>query len=77
VIKRSVQVGFDKGEQDAAEALSAELRQQYPHVKEDLSVHPSTLKSLLKELLTRGEAVPLDTFGVYEYRKAVVKKKGA
>lgn len=74
VIKRSVQVAFDKEQQDMAAALSEELRREYPNVKEDMSVHPSTLKSLLRELLARGEAVPLDMFGVYEYRKAVVKK---
>jgi hypothetical protein len=75
IIKTQVLLAFGKGQHDDAAALAKELQQKYPDNPAELDegVHPSTLKAFVKERMTKGEPVPTDLFGVFFYKKAVVK----
>lgn len=42
-------------------------------VKEDSTVHASTLKSFMKGMLERGENIPLELFGVHSQRSSKIK----
>lgn len=74
VIKREVVVSFAKGMENEATAVVQELTTAHPTlpVSSERSVHPSTLKSLIKTLLEEGEAVPEEIFKQRMLRKAVV-----
>lgn len=75
IIKTQVLIAFGKGQHDSAAALTKELQQKYPDnpASLDEGVHPSTLKAFVKERMEKGEPVPVDLFGVFFYKKAVVK----
>lgn len=73
VIKNFVSVGFGKGEDDvAAKAIRAlyDMGLQ-PEIK--VSVHPSTLKALIKEQMGKGVVVPLELFGAYAVTRAKIE----
>jgi hypothetical protein len=74
IIKRTVAVMFDRGEDVAMEALCAELRSKGLPVKPSAAVHHSTLAALVKELLESGEDVPFDTLGVFVQRVTKIEK---
>lgn len=69
LIKTEVVVTFGRGEHDAAVACAKQVGGTTVE-----RVHPSTLKSFVKEQLAAGKAVPFETFGVYPYTKARLKK---
>jgi hypothetical protein len=78
LIKTNVSVAFGKDESEAARALMLELAERHlsPEMKE--AVHPSTLKSFVKETLAKAaepDAVklPMEAFGVRPFTKAKVK----
>jgi len=73
IIKTCVSVSFGKGDHDKAEAARAALSESYEGVTLDESVHPSTLKSFVKERLEHADKIPLDLFGVFQFKKAIVK----
>lgn len=72
IIKTAVTLSFGKGEQANVTAAMAALRGLGfdPAVGEN--VHPATLKSFVKEQLEAGANIPLDVFGVYEYKVAKI-----
>lgn len=72
LIKTEVVVTFGRGEHDAAEGFAEEVAAQgkQPEVVE--RVHPSTLKSFVKEQMAAGNAVPFDLFGVHPYNKVKI-----
>ena len=74
LIKTFVAVQFNKGEHDAAVETAVFLRNQLEgrDVVVDETVHAGTLKAFVKERLTKGEAIPMDLFGVFPYNKAVL-----
>ena len=37
-------------------------------------VHPQTLKAFVKEQLQKGQAVPMDLFGVFTGHRATIKR---
>ncbi len=75
VIKREVAVQFGRGEEAQSAALLEYLGAQgWRTFKVLESVHPATLKSLVKEQLAQAVDIPLDLFGVFEYDKAIIKK---
>ena len=67
LIKTEVIVGFGRGEHDAAvqcaQAVGGSLIER---------VHPSTLKSFVKEQMAAGKPVPFDLFGVHPYSKVKI-----
>lgn len=74
IIKTGVSVAFGKGDHDGAVALADELTEKYGSVEVKEEVHPSTLKSFVKERLAAGDAIPFDIFGIFPYSKAVIKE---
>lgn len=68
LIRCEVSVKFDRDEREAAWRLAEQIGGS---VEE--KVHPSTLKSFVKEQMEAGRAVPSDLFGVFPYSKAVIK----
>lgn len=73
VIKTSIILSFGKDERDAALKVAQSLRDagHEPELKE--GVHPQTLKSLMKEQLAAGVAVPFEPFSLRPFSKAKVK----
>ena len=70
LIKTEVVAKFGKGEREAAvacaEAIGGEMTER---------VHPSTLKSFIKEQMAAGNPVPFDLFGVHPYSKVKITAK--
>lgn len=75
LIKTEVVVTFGRGEHDAAEEFASECVEhgKEPAVVE--RVHPSTLKSFIKEQMAAGAKVPFDLFGVHPYNKVKISLK--
>jgi hypothetical protein len=73
IIKTQVSVSFGKGDHEKAEAACAALSAKYEGVTLDEGVHPQTLKAFVKERLAAADPLPMDLFGVFVYKKAVVK----
>lgn len=78
IIKTEVRSPFAKGELDKAKELVVELSQKGISASLDRDVHYQTMKAFIKERLSEGVDLPLETFGVTQFDKATVKlpKKG-
>lgn len=79
LIKRTLEIAFAMGEDEAAAELQEELRERELSVGARKKVESSSLRALLRRLLSdKGQPVPMDIFGASEYDKAEVKspKKG-
>ena len=74
LIKREIVVGFRREEQEAATELLGQLA-DYENVKEAQRVESSTLKKFVRDALARGEEVPRDLFGVFEFKEVKLKRK--
>lgn len=70
LIKTEVSVAFGRGEHAAAEACAASIGGT---LKE--AVHPSTLKSFVKEQMTAGRPVPFDLFSVHPFNRAKLTRR--
>ncbi len=72
LIKTEVVVTFGRGEHDEAEDFAKNVAEQgkQPNLVE--RVHPSTLKSFVKEQMAAGNPVPFDLFGVHPYNKVKI-----
>ena len=70
LIKTEVVVKFGRDEHDAAvecaNSVGGEMVER---------VHPSTLKSFVKEQMAAGRPVPFDLFGVFPYNKVKISLK--
>lgn len=73
IIKTKVATDFGKGEIEKAKEVMALLEQAGFHGSMDRSIHPATLKSFVKERLENGDAIPIDTFGIFEFKMAKIK----
>jgi hypothetical protein len=72
IIKTKVLSEFGKGEMDdAKKALKAIEDAGFSGIL-DRSVHPMTLKSFVKEQLEEGINIPLDVFGVFQFKEAKI-----
>ena len=67
LIKTEVVVKFGKDEHEAAVACAQQVGGEMVE-----RVHPSTLKSFIKEQMAAGHAVPFDLFGVHPYSKVKI-----
>lgn len=72
LIKTEVIVQFGRGEHDAAEGFAKEVALQGKQPALVERVHPSTLKSFIKEQMAAGKAIPFDLFGVHPYNKVKI-----
>lgn len=74
LIKRQISISFGMGENEAADELSSELESKSLGFSDKATVHPSTLKSLIKERLEAGQDVPFDLFNVVSGMKTKIKR---
>ena len=74
IVKRKVQVDFDREESEEAMALLADLQGKFPAVFVDETVHPSTLRSFVKGLVEDGEDFPRELFGTFIRKEAKISK---
>jgi len=73
IIKNTVSVRFGRGEDELCNRLLATLGQQGFPVEQSEKVEASTLKAWVKERVVRGEEFPMELFGAYIGKKAVIK----
>jgi hypothetical protein len=73
IIKRGVQVSFDKGSTKAAEAAAEAMRSMGLEPKVTLNIHAQTFMSFAREQIQNGNMLPLDRWGVFYGTKAVIK----
>ena len=67
LIKTEVVAKFGRDERDAAVACAQQIGGEMIE-----RVHPSTLKSFIKEQMAAGHPVPFDLFGVHPYNKVKI-----
>lgn len=67
LIKTEVVAKFGRDERDAAVACAEQIGGEMIE-----RVHPSTLKSFVKEQMAAGKPVPFDLFGVHPYNKVKI-----
>jgi hypothetical protein len=68
VIKRTVKLEFGKGKDEQADEIVQTLRTGGYDVSDEANVHFMTLGALAKELLTSGQDMPADLFGIHRQR---------
>ena len=73
IIKSEVGVQFDKTQDSDAVALKERLLSEGLPVTHKESIHPSTLKSTIKELVQKGIDVPDDTFNIFIGKKTKIQ----
>ena len=74
LVKEDVVIGFDGGNHDAVQELIDKLTLLgTKNVSTSESMNTASIKAAIKELLGDGKEVPLELFGAYFSRKAVVK----
>jgi hypothetical protein len=74
VIKNNVTVALDRGADERADALVADLRIQGYEVEAKKDVHTSTLGALVRELVAGGTIVPRDLFNLFDLQVAKLKR---
>ena len=75
VVKDKVDINFGRGESDQARGLLEYCRKLGYNASETLSVHPQTLKALVKEQMSHGVQFPEEFFSVAPVQKAIIKNK--
>ena len=73
IIKSEVVADCGKGDPEKIKKAMAALAKLKITAKAKESVHHQTLSALVRELLARGDAVPLELLGVFTWDQAVVK----
>lgn len=75
LIKLTVDVNYGKGEQEAAQALYAQLAGAGLDASLTQDVHAQTLKAFLREQIATGSDIPLDLFGARPIWTAKISSK--
>jgi hypothetical protein len=65
IVKTVVSASFGMGERESAEQVEAAISQLGVDFNSKLSVHPSTLKAFAKSEIEAGNALPMETLGIY------------
>jgi len=75
LVKHVISLQFGKGESQQATRAYDLLRQEFPDlpIGDKESVHSGSLTALVKELLSKGQDVPLDLFGVFIRHGVTIK----
>jgi hypothetical protein len=73
IIKTQVATDFGKGEDEIALKTYDALRAMGVAASMRSTVHPMTLKSFIRELLSKGINVPMETFHASIVRKSIIK----
>ena len=74
LIKNLVSVPFGRGEEKKATYFIEIAQKNGYQPDQKKEVHPQTLKAFVKEQLQKGQAVPMDLFGVYTGHRATIKR---
>lgn len=72
LIKTEVVVSFGRGEHGEAENFANACAEQGKRPSLIERVHPSTLKSFIKEQMAAGTAIPFDVFGVHPFQRVKI-----
>lgn len=72
IIKTAVSLAFGKGEEQQAKEAVDVLSAAGFNAQIGDSVHPATLKSFVKERIEAGDNIPIDVFGVYEFKQTKI-----
>jgi len=73
IIKTNVGLQFGKGEMEEAKKAEKVLADAGFHASTERSIHPATLKSFVKERLEDGDNIPIDVFGIFEFKQSKIK----
>ena len=74
IIKNTVLCQFGRGEDDQAGAFAAFAQKQGFIPEQKTEVHPQTLRAFVKERCEAGEDFPMELFGAWVGRRAVIKR---
>jgi len=75
VVKNRVQIDLDRGADDRADALVADLRARGFEPQAFKDVHAGTLSALVRELMGEGTVVPRENFSIFDQRVAKLVRK--
>jgi len=75
LIKNQVSTNFVRGQEQKATEFVDELASRGLSVSSKKWVEPMTLKAFVKDLITKGESIPMDDFGIFIGTKAKITKK--
>jgi hypothetical protein len=64
IIKNKIVINLDKGDNEKAQEILSFLEDKKVSAKQEETVHPSTLKAVLKELIQSGKDIPFDLFNI-------------
>ena len=73
IIKNTVSVRFGRNEDQLADRLINQLREQNYPVEQAQKVEPPTLKAWVREMVEQGTEFPTKLFGAYIGQKATIK----
>lgn len=76
VLKDEVNVKFARGQASIARSILALAEQLGVSAIEKLSVHPQTLKALVREQRAKGRDFPEEIFAIHDAQKAIIIKGG-
>ena len=65
IIKNEITTYFGKGESEYAQQLQLDLDQDGRKYDSKETIHPQTLKALVRERMEAGEEIPEDIFGIF------------
>ena len=74
IIKNDVVVSFSAGQDNMAGAVIDDLRTQGLDPAQKTHIHPSTLKSWVRQRVEAGKELDFDTFGVFVGNEATIKR---
>jgi hypothetical protein len=74
IIKNDVVVSFSAGQDNMAGAVIDDLRTQGLDPEQKTHIHPSTLKSWVRQRVEAGKELDFDTFGVFVGNEATIKR---
>lgn len=73
IIKTGIDLKFSRDQiEDAKRAVQMLQEAGFGDASLEKSIHPSTLKSFVKERIEAGDNIPLDTFGVFEFKQTKI-----
>lgn len=67
MIKNTVVVAFNRGQEEAATEFIANLSPEFENVRTDKEVASASLGALIRNLIEEGKEVPRDIFGIHEF----------
>jgi hypothetical protein len=76
LVKRTIEVAFNKGQEEAAADLQKKLSAEFAGVRQNMKVEPATLTSWVTKQVEAGSKIPMDLFGVFIQKYAKIKRPG-